>query len=531
MNCTLCMNRVKDERKEIPMKRILIILLALMLFCACVPTPEEEVVIQKDFDVMIEKAQATPGTETVVADGTATKADAQPTETADTPEETGKPGERVADTFTGRSEDFKVSFDAEVIRPDGPLPVVRVQATEFTPETVEKYFDVLTEGYDLYTQEQLETKPFLEKMIADLQDQLDNWIPTAEFESEDQRKEEARYLKQLIKTYQEQWKTAADAPGEPVHSIADTSYRHLRNENGKVSFSWYGNSTVQYGKKTVTYLQSSVYFNNRSNYPETPSGSFKQCADVTGQSTVPRGTNLKKTPSDAQLEAEALIAKIGVGDMKADRVLLMQETVLSEGNEGYSINVSKLPKDYPFKYLYEVRFYRVVDGIKVVDPSLFASSSSHDETTVAPEWDYEALIVWISDLGVCKLEHRAPIETVETLVENANLMPFDKIVEIAKKMIPIIHEDELINNDQLSGIEVSLDRITLSLQRISERDNLDYGLLTPVWNFWGTELLRYKNGDLLWWNNMDTAMGPCSAYPLLSINAIDGTIIDPMKGY
>ena len=40
-------------------KRIYVIIIAsFLLLCACQPTPEEPVVIQKDFDVMIEKAKA-----------------------------------------------------------------------------------------------------------------------------------------------------------------------------------------------------------------------------------------------------------------------------------------------------------------------------------------------------------------------------------------------------------------------------------------------------------------------------------------
>ena len=510
-------------------KRIYVIIIAsFLLLCACQPTPEEPVVIQKDFDVMIEKAKATPVTDTVIINSETPNSAAQPTEAT----ETAKPGERVVDSFIGRSENFKVTIDAKVIRPDGPLPIVHIKPTEFTPETAQKYFDVLTAGHDLYTQEQLETKPFLEAMIADFQDQLDNWIPTAVFESEDQRKEEAKYLKQLIKEYQEKWKTAKDDPGEPVRNIADYKDLHFlsADRDYKVQFSWRPNSTVTYGKKTVTYLQSGISFVDRTRYPETTSGSFMKCADVTGQTTVPHGTDLKKTPVDAQREAEALLAAIGIEDMVTDRVFLMQEMVLSEGKEGYAIN-RELPADYQFRYLYEVRFNRIVNGVQVSDPSPFASSSSHDETIVAPEWDYESLIVWVSDLGICQFDQRAPIEVMETKVSDATLLPFDRILEIAKKMIPIIYEDPLFNNDQITGMEFHFTRITLSLQRISERDNMNYGLLTPVWNFWGTQLYHYEDGSMLWWNNMDSALGPCSAYPLLSINAVDGSIIDPQKGY
>ena len=38
------------------MKKIVVILLSIMCLCACVPTPTEDVVVEKDFDSMLEKA-------------------------------------------------------------------------------------------------------------------------------------------------------------------------------------------------------------------------------------------------------------------------------------------------------------------------------------------------------------------------------------------------------------------------------------------------------------------------------------------
>ncbi|MBR3128884.1 MAG: hypothetical protein IKF65_00005, partial [Clostridia bacterium] len=49
----------------------ILLLTALLLICACQPTPEKEIVVQKDFDHMIEKAKEAPVSDTVVReDGT-----------------------------------------------------------------------------------------------------------------------------------------------------------------------------------------------------------------------------------------------------------------------------------------------------------------------------------------------------------------------------------------------------------------------------------------------------------------------------
>lgn len=57
-----------------------------------------------------------------------------------------------------------------------------------------------------------------------------------------------------------------------------------------------------------------------------------------------------------------------------------------------------------------------------------------------------------------------------------------------------------------------------------ERDNFTAGLLIPVWNFYGSAVANYASGAAY-----DHA--PNDGGPLLSISAIDGSIIDVKLGY
>ena len=66
---------------------------------------------------------------------------------------------------------------------------------------------------------------------------------------------------------------------------------------------------------------------------------------------------------------------------------------------------------------------------------------------------------------------------------------------------------------------IDVDNVVLRYARISEADNFDSGLLVPVWDFEGTIDDGYS------WEK--------EAMPesVLTINAIDGTIIDHTLGY
>ena len=520
-------------------KHIIIILIAsMLLLCACQPTPETEVVIQKDFDRMIEQAKATPvpeiGTDTVQAPNGA----AQPTASAETTVP-AKPGDRVVDSFTGRSENFRVTIDADVTVPEGPIPIMRVKPSEFNPENLQPYFETLTNGEDFYLKN-VGSKKYLEKMITEMQAELDAGLPSMDRDgvSEQEIQNEFEVWKSEIEKLKKLWENASDGPGTPVKRLSDVDWEGipyylgwvLTTDDQQASFSFHQNAEVREGDHVIPYIQSSIYYENRNKEPDTKSHQFRRFSDVTGGTEIPNGTGLSLTPSEAQAQAERLVETIGIQDMEADRVYLMQEKVLNGGNEGIVIN-DKLPADYAYQYLYEIRFCRKVKGVFVVMPSFTGSSSVQSETEYAPFWSYEELYVRLGNNGVCAFWYQAPLEVTDTVVENANLKPFSDILDIAKKMLPIIHEEKLNAPYNRREMTFSIDRITLNLQRIAEKDNLNYGLLTPVWCFWGMD--RYVDRDgTVQWNDIAGDYGdPCGYLPMLCINAVDGSIIDPEKGY
>ena len=73
------------------------------------------------------------------------------------------------------------------------------------------------------------------------------------------------------------------------------------------------------------------------------------------------------------------------------------------------------------------------------------------------------------------------------------------------------------------AVTIDVTHASLSLQRIMERDSYTTGLLVPVWNFYGTITYEQTDGEPL-----DLQSGHT---PLISINAIDGSVVDVDKGY
>jgi hypothetical protein len=129
-------------------------------------------------------------------------------------------------------------------------------------------------------------------------------------------------------------------------------------------------------------------------------------------------------------------------------------------------------------------------------------------------WPRETVkTVWDED-GMCNFNWNFPLKVTEILSDNCPLLPFEEIEAIAKQQLNRVYATE-----SWSDASIELTGVTLGLVRIAEPYQMDNGLLVPVWCFFGnvvTPSYTWEYGE---------------REPLLLINAIDGTVIDPEAGY
>ena len=140
------------------MKRTFVIALAILfLLTACQATPDAPIVVQKDMEQMIEKAQKTPiNTETMPDDG----------ERYPLLSRLGAPERYTAD-ITPVGERLTMDIDAVVRVPEAEaMPIAQVRPIQFTQEVVSAFFDRFRGGVTLYdTTPSGFNKAWLEKNI------------------------------------------------------------------------------------------------------------------------------------------------------------------------------------------------------------------------------------------------------------------------------------------------------------------------------------------------------------------------------
>ena len=144
----------------------------------------------------------------------------------------------------------------------------------------------------------------------------------------------------------------------------------------------------------------------------------------------------------------------------------------------------------------------------------------------------ETLSVTVRDGKVLYFAWESPLYITGTENENVVLKPFDEIMNIFQSHIRAAY---YLNFDERTGesafAKVCITSIRLSYARVDKKDSDEYYLL-PVWDFlgydqyYGTEndpdLYAQRNAELPknQWNST-----------FLTINAIDGSVIDRNKGY
>ena len=146
------------------------------------------------------------------------------------------------------------------------------------------------------------------------------------------------------------------------------------------------------------------------------------------------------------------------------------------------------------------------------------SGTPGSDSEFGSAWIYERLVFLVNDEGIVYAEWASPLEICDIRVYSCNLLPFSEIQQIFEKMVRVIWQYQA--KDCLS-LTCNITEARLELMRVLEQGSTDNGLLIPVWNFYGTRQRSFANG-----NTDETLHGI-----MLTINAIDGSIIDRALGY
>ena len=165
------------------------------------------------------------------------------------------------------------------------------------------------------------------------------------------------------------------------------------------------------------------------------------------------------------------------------------------------------------QYGYRVYYRREVDGIPITPVSMQIKWHALEESYMPP-LPYERLFVDVGAEGIFNLRYEYPAQIGTQIAQNVTLLPFEQIMAVFGSIAPLT----IVSTERGENNSLHIDRIELGFMCMQMKDDPARCQLIPVWDFFGTHSV---SGEVY------------SHYmePRVTINAVDGTVIDRNYGY
>ena len=412
--------------------------------------------------------------------------------------------ERFTGEWTGVNSLLTIQADAEVIIPQtDKLATAAVQRRSFTQEDVDRLRDIFLKGNDLYEPEQM-TRQEIEAKLEEYRAMQAGELPITGDTTRDKIPGLIEYYTELLKTAPEEGEKFISS-GEFVSDTVRSYVNGWGEAKGQKIQIFVENNSLAHDQ-AVCYVDGygdlmGAYTNTNNPFSLNLSDDFL----------------VEFTEDDAIRTGDALMTALDMENVVCDQIVPVAyydfDRMLDEGNELAD------PAEYIHDKGYELRYVRTVEGIPLAYTEEWGNYIPENEPYEGV-WVYERITVYVNKDGVVYFQWVSPHTEPVTEENELQLLDFANISDIFAKMI-MVKNANLEQLNKINGThdltQIMIDHVELRLMRIRNKHDLYQGRIVPVWDFCGTYADRYYMPD------------ECEI--ILTINALDGTVIDREFGY
>ena len=414
--------------------------------------------------------------------------------------------EKFTGDWTGQEGKLTIHADAQVVAELGTaLPTATVEPREFTQEDVDNLLKVFLKREPLYSH--VQTK-------QELQGHLD-YINSPDWTSDPGKPSDPASLEARRKELNA-WYTAeiAKAPEEKpiLHGFSDS------DDPKRIG----GTATVNGIKWCVSI------WNNL--------GDFFTNASIIREDFKYRDYDIplpEASKEEAVAQGNALMQELGFDNFVL--VDAQQWSVELPGDNGiwrlyYAPTVNGFPIAGARQDITQTH-----DGTVYQDCQYWYYSASEETNPDTVAWELENIYLDVGKNGILSFDWTSPSTRPVVRQAESTLLPFEEIAAIADTMLPEVIQGPdgrvLVEVDQYNGFDTRMDvditKVSLSLMRIRDKGSLQ-GTIVPVWDFWGTS--DWYDAEPNAYGYQEKGMN-YDFQPMLTLNAVDGTIVDRQLGY
>ncbi len=424
---------------------------------------------------------------------------------------------------TDDSAKLVVNTDATVEIPDvEKISAISVTPAEVTQALLDRITDAFFSNATLYTADSyyIQTKSEIKEILDGLKEDVANGnLDPNNWGTDD----EGNYIYDIyadIEYWESEYETAPETKtlveGRPVAGVAsqasdgqimeENSFSGVAvmNDDSKYYYKTYssGSDTLAVRIKKTAKAGGEALPTDTSWFDYTDSNGFQK----------PTEESIGLSLENAKKLVQEKVDKMGITDLQCTGWDYAVCTNLEDDNTLSNIGTG-----------YHIYYNRVINGVPITQ-TMDSGGNLEDMDSTMETWSYESLEFFVDKDGIASVAYRDPYSIGETKTENLSLLPFSEIMKTYEKMMVVTNAD---NMEYENSRVYDINRIVLGYARIYEPSkDAHTGLLVPVWDFFGTRKTETEyDGE----SYSDTTDYPTWSY--LTINAVDGSIIDRSLGY
>lgn len=397
----------------------------------------------------------------------------------------------------------QVIIDAELEIPGAvSYPVIEVKPHRFTIEEAKRYIDTLLQGFQIYEHRDVRIKSDIDTDILRVKAEIEN-TETLEVLSEKNRKSALKELNNELSRLEEEYRNAPEEEPERIPAVVEFSDSgkdriiEVEADMGKAAPAVLGICATADG------IGSSLSF-----YNSNKESSFSEMIEVRD-----KYPGMELSRERALEAAEGFLKELEAGDMYVARTEAYADPGRFEGD-----NTAVSADDPEIKKCYRFCFSRNISGIPVTRTDFYYGLSGGEENAYDKIWAAEEIDIFVDDSGVYGAFWHDGGDEGQVLNENVRTLDFEEIKDSFKEQI-------FYNRSWVApGLEnskITIKKVQLGMMRIRLKESMYVYL--PVWDFIGD--WTYVD------TNVDNIAGGIYGVSFLTINAIDGSVIDRELGY
>lgn len=478
------------------MKRIFILLIIItVILNACQPTPEDTAVRSKDKDLVAEVIEANQEEYKEALD-----------ENKQIIEEQIQAINQHLNMEYQANDRVKIVVDADVTIPAfNKIPMVRVEPENVSQEQLEILIEEVAGDQPVYYQSTGVTSKWSQEEIQGILAKLKMYS-----QNDNLKPEVKERLENSLNIFDEEYPLSISKEEEMLYNGTLTLLDNNKSYSSVTSLKTYLGKTKAATfelSQSFNYTKSSLRFDNQE-YGEAYT-SFEPYEGVDAE-------RIELSYEDCKLMAESLIKKLD--GMDTDLSIVGSRIGYSiDAFAGYTKETS--PQCYTFT------FARVYNGVYAY-PINYLRKQDHVNYSQVVETERLNLI--IDNSGICYFNWSNPTAYRNTVSQDVPLVDFSTITEVFQdycgyKFSWVPTYDNIPDD---TTVTININRVEFNLMMTLEKDDIGSYIMIPVWDFIGDidydqEVFTIEGKP--YYGEQDVA--------ILTINAIDGTVIDREQGY